>query len=69
MNKRPGGASVEASFTLFDNSMGNIAMFGLKTSTTRGKWRVWSGVFSRVCVVVVLRRVVWPLLGLGPEFS
>ena len=53
----------------FDNSMGKIVSFGLKTSKTDEKIDSFGLVcFSRVCVCAVYV-VFWPFLGLGPEFS
>ena len=61
------GASVEAFFTLFDNNMGNIVMFGLNTSKLEDN-DGFGLVCFRVCVFLLCYVVCWPLLGLGPEF-
>ena len=53
-----GGERGRAPYT-FDNSMGKIVSFGLKTSKTVGKIDSFGLVcVSRVCVCVVLRRVL-----------
>ena len=63
-----GGERGRAPYT-FDNSMGKIVSFGLKTSKTGGKLTVLVWCVFRVCVFVSFYVVFWPCLGLGPEFS
>ena len=63
-----GGERGRAPYT-FDNSMGKIVSFGLKTSKTDRKLTVLVWCVFRVCVFVSFYVVFWPFLGLGPEFS
>ena len=63
-----GGERGRAPYT-FDNSMGKIVSFGLKTSKTVRKLTVLVWCVFRVCVFLSFYVVFWPFWGLGPEFS